>query len=125
MPAPTTTSASTRTRKPVASSVGDRLRDDCVVPRDGGDVLGHLIHLAPGQLAQDQFVPCERSRYSDDRQIERHPQPVEARAAVLPESVVVAESGGERGFEGVALAAVLAVELLPPLEAGWDSRCAD
>ena len=50
------------------------------------------------------------------REVVRHLEVVEARAAVGAEALVAAEPGGERGAQRVALAAVLAVELLADLE---------
>ena len=102
--------------------VVDRLSEGRVALRGDGDEPGHLVHLAPGQLAQDQLVPCERRRHCDDREVERDSQPVEARAAVLAEPLVTAESRGEGGRERMALAAVLPVELLPALQARREFR---
>jgi hypothetical protein len=54
----------------------------------------------------------------DDREVVRHVQVVEARPAVLAEAGAAAEAGGEGLDEGVALAAVLPVELLADRKRG-------
>ena len=81
-----------------------------------------LAELLPGHPLDDELVAAELLGDGDDAEVVRNLEVVEARAAVGAEALVGAEPGGERGDQRVALAAVLAVELLADLELARSAR---